>query len=76
VETKLKPMVDTSSELVDATLYRHIIGLMMYLANTKLDICFAMNTLSRCLVETKRVHLVVVNHVMRYLTGTLDYGLY
>jgi hypothetical protein len=27
-------------------------------------------------VETKHVHLVVANHVMRYLKGTLDYGLY
>jgi hypothetical protein len=26
-------------------------------------------------VEPRRVHLVVANHVMRYLKGTLDYGL-
>jgi hypothetical protein len=70
-----KSMVDTSSELVDATLYRHIIGLLMYLMNTRLDICFVMNTLSQYLVEPRRVHLVVAEHVMRYLKGTLDYGL-
>jgi hypothetical protein len=35
METKLKPLVDTSSELVDATLYMKIIGLVMYLMNTK-----------------------------------------
>jgi hypothetical protein len=27
-------------------------------------------------VEPRRVHLVASNHVMRYLKGTLDYGLY
>jgi hypothetical protein len=27
-------------------------------------------------VESKRVHLVVVNHVMRYLKGMLDYSLF
>jgi hypothetical protein len=44
METKLKLLVDTSSELVDATLYRQIIGLLMYLTNTRPDICFVVNT--------------------------------
>jgi hypothetical protein len=31
MEAKLKLLVDTSSELIDATLYRQIIGSLMYL---------------------------------------------
>jgi hypothetical protein len=50
METKLKLLVDTSSELVDATLYRQIIGSLMYLTNTKPYICFVVNTLSQYLV--------------------------
>jgi hypothetical protein len=42
METKLKLLVDTSSELVDATLYSQIIGLVMYLTNTRADICFSL----------------------------------
>ena len=75
MEAKLKLLVDTLSELIDATLYKQIIGLLMYLTNIRPDICFAMNTLSQFLVEPKRVHLVVLKHVMRYLKGTWDYGL-
>jgi hypothetical protein len=75
MEANLKLLVDTSSELVDAALYRQIIGSLMSLTNTRLDICFSVNTLSQYLVETRRVHLVAANHVMRYLKGTLDYGL-
>jgi hypothetical protein len=75
METSLKPLGDTSSELVDATLYRQIIGSLMYLTNTRLDICFAVNTLSQYLVEPRHVHHVVAKHVMRYLKGMLDYGL-
>jgi hypothetical protein len=75
METKLMLLVDTSSELIDSTLYRHIIGSLMYLTNTRPYICFFMNTLSQFLVETRHVHLVVAKHVMRYLKGTLDCGL-
>jgi hypothetical protein len=75
MEAKLKLLVDTSSELIDATLYRQIIGSLMYLTNTRPDICFAVNTLSQFLVEPKHVHLVVAKHVMRYLKGRLDCGL-
>jgi hypothetical protein len=75
METNMKLLVDTSSEIVDVTLYRHMIGLLMYLRNTRPDICFVVNTLSQYLVEPRHVHLVAAKHVMRYLKGTLDYGL-
>jgi hypothetical protein len=44
MEMNLNLLADTLSELVDSTLYRHIIGSMMYLTNTKPDICFVVNT--------------------------------
>jgi hypothetical protein len=47
----------------------------MYLTSTRPDICFAVNTLIQFLVEPRRVHLVAAKHVMRYLKGTMDYGL-
>jgi hypothetical protein len=68
-------LVNTLSELIDATLYREIIGLLMYLMNTRPYICFSVNTLSQFLVEPRHVHLVVAKHMMRYLKGTLDCGL-
>jgi hypothetical protein len=75
METKLKLLVDTSLELVDAIMYRHIIGSLMYLTNNIPDICFVVNNLSQYLVEPKHVHLVAAKHVMRYLKGMLEYGL-
>jgi hypothetical protein len=68
--------VDASrSEAVDPTLYRELIGSLMYLVNTRPDICFAVNTLSQFMVEPKRVHWVATKHVLRYLHGTIEYGL-
>ena len=71
----LKLLGDTTSETVDATLYRKMIGLLMYLMNTRPDICFVVNTLSQYMVEPKQVHLIAAKHVLRYLKGMIDYGL-
>jgi hypothetical protein len=73
--TNLMLLNDTSSETMDATMYRQMIGSLMYLTNTRLDICFVVNTLSQYMVEPRGVHLIAAKHVMRYLKGTIDYGL-
>ena len=65
----IQPEADDSSILVDVTHYRQIIGSLMYLTNTRLDICFAVNTLSQYLLQPRQVHLVAAKHVMRYLKG-------
>ena len=48
----------------------------MYLMNTSLDVCFDVNTFSQYLVKPRGVHLIDVNHVMRYLKGMIYLGLY
>jgi hypothetical protein len=73
--TNPKLLCDTSSEIVDATLYRQMIGSLMYLTNTRPDICFVVNTLSQYMVEPRHVHLIAAKHVMRYLKGTIEYGI-
>ena len=59
--SNLKLLSVSSSESVDATMYRQIICSLMYLMDTRPDMCFAMNTL-------RHVHLMVVK-------GTIEYGL-
>ena len=44
--SNLKLLSDASSESVDAMMYHQMIGSLMYLTNTRLAICFAVNTLS------------------------------
>ena len=61
---------------MDVTQYKQMIGSLMYLTNTRPDICFVVNTPSQYLVEPRRVHLVAAKHVMRYLKGMIDFGLY
>src|SRR5713101_7843330 len=64
--SNLKLLSDASSETVDATMYRQMIGSLMYLKNTRPDICFAVNTLSLYLTDPRSVHLIDAKHILRY----------
>eukprot|EP00253_Pinus_taeda_P036434 PITA_36434 len=73
--TNWKKLHASDSELVDPTLYKQLIGSLMYLVNTRPDICFAVNTMSQFMYESRKVHWVAAKHILRYLQGTVDYGL-
>ena len=70
--SNLKLLSDTSSESVDAMMYRQMIGSLMYLTNTRPNICFDVNTLSHFLIDPRHVHLIVAKHILRYLEQVLD----
>jgi len=60
----------TSSEVVAATVHRHLVGSLMYLVNTQLDLCFAVNQLSQGMVQPTKLFWKVTKHVLRFLRGT------
>jgi hypothetical protein len=47
----------------------------MYLVNTRLDICYAVNVLSQFMSQSRQTHWIATKHVLRYLRGTVGYGL-
>jgi hypothetical protein len=71
----LKFLSDSSSDWVDPTMYRQLIGSLMYLVNTRTEICFAVNALSQYMVEPRHVHWMAAKHMLRYLRGMIGYGL-
>ena len=66
----------TSAEVVDATIYRQLVGSLMYLVNTRPNICYAMNQLSQVMVKPTKLFWKAGKHVLRYLRGTSGYGLW
>eukprot|EP00253_Pinus_taeda_P001657 PITA_01657 len=68
--TNWKKLHASDSELVDPTLYRQLIGSLMYLVNTRPDICFAVNTMSQFMCEPRKVHWVAANHILRLAGDT------
>jgi hypothetical protein len=66
---KLQDQV-TDSEPEDPSLYRQIIGSLMYLVHTRPDICYAENALSQFMCV-----YIDVKHILRYVRGTIAFGL-
>jgi hypothetical protein len=73
--TNLKKLSSCESEKVNPTIYRQLIGCLMYLTNTRPNICFVVNTLSQYMVDPRKVHWTAAKHILRYLKGTIEYGL-
>ena len=72
--SNLKLLSDASAEMVDATMYRQMICSLMCLTNTRPDTGFVVNNLSQFLMDSRHAHLVA-KHAVRYLKGTVEYGL-
>jgi hypothetical protein len=66
---------DTSSDLVDPTMYRQLIGSLMYMIHTRQYICYAMIAISYFITQPRQRHCVAANHILRYFGGTITYGL-
>eukprot|EP00253_Pinus_taeda_P014763 PITA_14763 len=73
--TNWKKIDASGDKEVDPTLCRQLIGFLMYLVNTRPNICFAVNTLRQFMVESERVHWATTRHILTYVRGTIGYGL-
>ena len=57
-------------------LYRSIVGALQYLNMTRPDIAFAVNYVCRSMHSPQSADWVRLKHLLRYLKGTIDYGLH
>ena len=72
-----QPQEDDEETLGLAVPYFSAIGALMYLANyTRPDIAFAVNLLARYSSAPTRRHWNGIKHILRYLSGTTDQGLF
>ncbi|GJT03234.1 retrovirus-related pol polyprotein from transposon TNT 1-94 [Tanacetum coccineum] len=76
MEIKDKLDLDQNGTLVDATKYRSIIGALMYLTSSKLDIVHATCLCARYQAKPTEKHLKKVKRIFRYLWGTINMGLW
>ncbi|KAG8489058.1 hypothetical protein CXB51_017051 [Gossypium anomalum] len=76
------PMVSSSmlskgegDYLADPTEYRSLAGALQYIVLTRPDIAYAVNRVCQFMHAPTNLHLVALKRILRYLRGTLSYGL-
>jgi hypothetical protein len=71
-----KIMKDEGGVEVDSTIFKRIVGILMYLTATRLDMMYVISLISRFMKRPPELHLNAAKRVLRYLKGTMSFGLF
>ena len=61
---------------IDSTFYKKIVGSLMYLTATQSDVMFVVSLISRFMDCPTELHLQLAKRLLRYLKGTIDFGVF
>ncbi|GJT23095.1 retrovirus-related pol polyprotein from transposon TNT 1-94 [Tanacetum coccineum] len=67
---------DLQGKQIDATLYRDMIGSLMYLTSNRPDLIYVVCLCARYQAKPTEKHLQAVKRIFRYLKGTFNMGLW
>ena len=67
---------DPSGEFVDVALYKSMIGCLLYLTASRPNIAFSVSVCSKFQSNSKVSHLNAIIRIIKYVSGTCDYGLF
>ncbi|CAL8169979.1 unnamed protein product [Prunus armeniaca] len=67
---------EDGSGVADEEKYRKLVGSLLYLTATRPDVMYAASLLARYMHGPSNKHYGIAKRVLRYIKGTLDYGLH
>ncbi|XP_040370263.1 uncharacterized protein LOC112183342 isoform X4 [Rosa chinensis] len=76
MSTSVKLTEDLTGKSVDQTLYRSMIGSLLYLTASRPDISYSVGVCARFQANPKESHLEAVKRIIRYVSGTATCGVY
>ena len=75
LDVNAKFTCDDGEKIKDSQLYRSIIGSLIYATITRPDIVHTVGVLSQFMQEPTINHLKAAKRILRYIKGTINYGL-
>ncbi|KAI0516136.1 hypothetical protein KFK09_008808 [Dendrobium nobile] len=72
---KSSKTISDASPVSDPQLFRRLVGSLNYLTITRPDIAYAVNAVCQHMHNPTIVHFQDLKHILRYLQGTLSFGL-
>lgn len=63
---------DEHDKHVDTTMYKQIVGCLMYMLATRPDLAYSVSFLARYVERPFEVHLAATRRILRYLKGTMN----
>ncbi|XP_024195543.1 uncharacterized mitochondrial protein AtMg00810-like [Rosa chinensis] len=76
MSTTTKLSEDLNGKSIDSTLYRSMIGSLLYLTASRPDISYSVGVCARFQANPKESHLEAVKRIIRYISGTIDCGIF
>ncbi len=67
----MKLSVDEGDLMEDTTMYRRIVGSLIYMTIIRPDLNYAVGVVSQFMQTPRKPHLDVVRHILRYMKHTL-----
>jgi hypothetical protein len=75
MSTNVKISADLTSKEVNPTLYRSMIGSLLYLTASRPDIASGVGVCARFQANPKESHLTAVKRIIRYVNATVNYDI-
>ncbi|RVW30950.1 Retrovirus-related Pol polyprotein from transposon RE1 [Vitis vinifera] len=76
MSSSIKLDMDEKGKLINSTMYRGMIGSLLYLTASRPDIMYSICLCARFQSCPKESHLSAVKRILRYLKGIMDIGLW
>ena len=72
----VKLTIDLLGKSVDSSLYRSMIGSLLYLTASRPNLSYSVGVCARYQANPKESHMIALKRIIKYVKTTIDFGLW